>query len=90
MRTWWLNYEDTSKPLGQGFLGSVFVEAETSTDAVERATATGCDPGGARVHATEIGGVEELTGRQAMLLSETPFNTLLSYAELKLRGLLDR
>lgn len=43
---WWLSFADSTRPVGQQFLGAVIAEGETLDDVIIEAHIRGCNPGG--------------------------------------------
>lgn len=46
MKLWWLSFCDSSRPIGQHFIGACIAEGEDESDVVVQTWAHECNPGG--------------------------------------------
>jgi len=85
----WLSFCDNERPPGEQFRGVALVEAdgpdeqEALRNAVRRAWATGCNPGG-EIQSVMIGDelLDRMSNDQRVRLARAPRDTLLSKEEL--------
>jgi hypothetical protein len=80
---WWLSFCDASRPEGTQFIGAAVVRGVSLDDAVRRAWAVGCNPGG-EVMAFEL--PEEMGTEWDAIFAGTPLDTLMDRAALAKLG----
>ena len=88
MPLWWLSFTDPQRPKGERFLGVALVETEEIADlreatkaAIQKAWATGCNPGGEVQTGTLM--LDRYDNAMRVRLARAPKHVLLSKEELE-------